>query len=58
MGESLRKGFSEAIVSELNIEVRLKMEEKKAKSPWIEGEAYKEFQMWKYWIKLQEQQVV
>lgn len=42
--ESLRKGFSEIIVSETDIGLRFKLEEKKVNSPWIEEEAQAEFQ--------------
>lgn len=42
----------------MDIELRFKLEGKKAKSPWIEEEAYTELQMWKSWVKLQEQQIV
>lgn len=37
--ESIRKGFSEIIVSETDIGLRFKVEEKKVNSPWIEEEA-------------------
>lgn len=43
--ESLKKGFSEAIVSEIDIELRFQLEEKKTMSPWMEEEACTELQM-------------
>ena len=40
--ESFGKGYSEIIISENGIELRFKLEGRKAKSPWIEEEAYTE----------------
>lgn len=42
--EILGKDYSE-IISENSAELRFKLEGKKAKSPWIEEEAYTELQM-------------
>lgn len=41
--ESFRKGFSEVVVSKMDTELSFKLEEKKAKSCWIEEEAYTSF---------------
>ena len=56
--DSLRKGFQKLFFSEMDTELRLDLEEKKAESPWIEEEACAELQMQKHWGKLQRQQVV
>ena len=42
--EILRKEYSE-IISENSIELRFKLEGKKAKSPWIEEETYTALQL-------------